>query len=362
MQNRIHILLLVFFIFISGQCFPQKSKNIKDASKLVGVDTNYIMSYPQLLTFGVFTATPVMEVSIKPTDKNISSYGSDFLGNFSNILGFTFAYRNVAISLGFKTPVGPGKDDRKGNSAHTNLIAKIKKPWLSIIVDYRRYTGYYDNNVAGYADESSQHFYYVRPDIRFKNIGANGVYNFSWKKYSYNAPLTFSERQLRTRIGFLVKAGLNYMNIRSSDSTILSRTQTSIFTSFDDIKSINAVLLKAGPGAGINLVLFKRFYFALNYFLMGNFIEYTYATEANSASRWQGNTNFYTETATCFGYNSKRLFMGITINGDINIMNVQKASIKTNFASAGITLGYRFNAPEFFSKAWNKTLTRYFRL
>jgi hypothetical protein len=363
MQNRIYILSLAFLILISGQCISQESRHIKDASKLVGVDTNYIVTYPQLLTLSMYTASPVMEVSVTPVNKNISSYGSDFRGNFSNILGFTFSYRNVAINLGFKTPIGPGKDSNKGNSAHTALIVKIQKPWLSMAVDYRRYTGYYDNNVAQYTTPSEQHFYYVRPDVRFKNIGVNGVYNFSWKKYSYNAPLIiFSERQLKTRIGFLIKSGLNYTTISSSDSTILSRTQTSVFTSFDDIKSINAILLKAGPGVGVNLVLFKRFYFALNYFVMGNFIEYTYATQTNGASKWQGNTNFYTESATSFGYNSKRLFIGITANGDINVMRIQNASIKTNFASAGITLGYRFNTPDFFSKAWSKTLTKYFKL
>src|ERR1700741_1764755 len=121
MQKRTFI-LLSFLILNSGHCISQKLKNIKDASKLVGVDTNYVVTYPQLLTFGLFTATPVMEIGITPIDKNISSYGSDFRGNFSDILGFTFAYRNVAINLGFKTPIGPGRDDKKGNSAHTNLI------------------------------------------------------------------------------------------------------------------------------------------------------------------------------------------------------------------------------------------------
>jgi hypothetical protein len=101
MQVRISILFLFLLIFVSTKSVAQKSKNVKDATKLVGADTNYIVSYPQLLTFGIFTATPVMEVEVKPIDKNLSSYGSDFRGNFSDILGFTFAYRNIAINLGF---------------------------------------------------------------------------------------------------------------------------------------------------------------------------------------------------------------------------------------------------------------------
>lgn len=195
---------------------------------------------------------------------------------------------------------------------------------------------------------------YVRSDLNYKNIGINGIYNFSWKKFSYNAPLIFVERQLKSRIGFLVKGGINYTTIYSSDSTILSPMQTDAFESFYGIKSIHALLLKAGPGVGVNIVLWKRFYFSLNYFIMGNFIEYQYDTNNKGYSSWYANANLYTETATGLGYNSKRLYAGISFNGDINIMHIKSASIKTNFASASITLGYRFNAPRFLDKGWKK--------
>jgi len=333
-----------------GQQYADKVKKPKSVP-----DTNFIMTYPQYISLGIYTASPLMQIVVDPVKDEYDKYKSDFRGNFSDLLGFTFSYKSIYIHYAFKTPFGPSEDSRKGRSASTGITLRIRKPRITMAAEYRRYEGYYDSNAPTYVPLDTSGYYYVRPDVHYKNIGVNGIYNFSWRKFSYNAPLTYNERQLKSRIGFLIKGGMNYTTIYSSDTTILSTVQTNQFQSFNDITSIHALLLKAGPGVGVNVVVFKRFYFSLNYFIMGNFIEYQYGTESNGYSSWRGNTNLYTETATGFGYNSKRLFAGISFNGDINIMKVQGASIKTNFASVSVSLGYRFNAPGFFERGWKNT-------
>jgi len=87
---------------------------------------------------------------------------------------------------------------------------------------------------------------------------------------------------------------------------------------------------------------------------MENFIEYQYNSKDKENSIWYTNTNIYTETATGFGFNSKRLYAGISFNGYINVMRVLGVSIKTNFASASITIRYRFNSLRFFKRVWGK--------
>jgi len=99
----------------------------------------------------------------------------------------------------------------------------IRKPRITLAAEYRRYKGYYDSNAYTYVPQDSVNNQYVRADMNYKNIGLNGVYNFSWRKFSYNAPLTFIDRQLKSKIGFLVKGGVNYTTIYSYDSTIFSR-------------------------------------------------------------------------------------------------------------------------------------------
>ncbi|MBC7388740.1 MAG: DUF4421 family protein [Opitutaceae bacterium] len=137
-------------------------------------------------------------------------------------------------------------------------------------------------------------------------------------------------------------------------STLLSSVQTSGFSEFDNVQSLNALLFKVGPGLGINIVVLKRFYVALNGFLMGNFIAYTYDVKNRDRSPYGFNTNVYTETAFGFGYNSKRLFAGASFNGDINLMRIRGASIRTNFATIFVTVGYRFDTPSFLTKGYKK--------
>jgi len=347
---------IFMFLFVCMHMHAHAQQNSRDKIKSVP-DTNFIISYPQYISLGIYTASPLMQIIVDPVNKDYDKYKSDFRGNFSDLLGFTFSYRSIYIHYAFKTPFGPSEDSRKGRSTSTGITLRIRKPRITMAAEYRRYEGYYDDNIASYLPHDSG-AYYVRPDIHYKNIGLNGIYNFSWRKFSYNAPLTYNERQLKSRIGFLVKGGINYTTIYSTNSTILSPVQTNNFTSFNDINSIHALLLKAGPGVGINLIVFRRFYFSLNYFIMGNFIEYQYGTRSDENSSWRGNANIYTETSTGFGYNSKRLFAGISFNGDINIMQVKGASIKTNFASVSLSLGYRFSAPVFFKKGWNNTVEK----
>ncbi len=349
---RIFITLFLTLATIYGYA-QNEQKEVKKEKTHAVPDSNFIVSYPQYLSIGIYNASPLMQIVVKPTDKAYDKYKSDFRGNFSDLFGFTLAFKSVYIHYGFKTPFGPSADSRKGKSSSTGITLRIRKPRITLAAEYIRYNGYYDNNASSYVPVDTGN-YYVRPDIHYKNIGVNGIYNFSWKRFSYNAPLTYNERQLKTRIGFLIKGGANYTTIYSTDSTILSNLQTDNFTSFSNINSIHALLFKAGPGVGLNLVVFKRFYFSFNYFVMGNFIEYQYGTESERNSRWKGNANVYTETTTAFGYNSKRLFAGINFNGDINIMKVEGASIETNFASVSLNFGYRFNAPKFLDKDWIK--------
>lgn len=349
MSLHIAYLLLLFSTVAFAQTKNKSDKKVKEMA-----DTNFVMTYPRFISLGVYTASPLMQIVVDPVNSSYDKYKSDFKGNFSDLLGFTFAYRSLYIHYAFKTPFGPSEDSRKGRSASTGITIRLRKPRVTVAAEYRRYEGYYDSNIYAYVPEDSLEYHYVRSDMNYKNIGINGIYNFSWRKFSYNAPLTYVERQLKSRIGFLIKGGANYTTIYSSDSTILSRAQTNNFDSFYGIRSIHALLFKAGPGVGVNIVLWKRFYFSMNYFIMGNFIEYQYNTLHDGNSSWKANANVYTETATGFGYNSQRLYAGISFNGDINIMRVKGANIKTNFANVSITVGYRFNSPRFIERGWTK--------
>ncbi|MBC7388741.1 MAG: DUF4421 family protein [Opitutaceae bacterium] len=201
-------------LFFRGIVFSQEADQ-KPKKTPLSPDSNFIISYPNLLTVGLYTASPIMQLTIKPTDKDMDKYRSDFRGNFSDQIGVTLAYKKLSLQFGIKSPFGPGNASGKGKTKSLGIIIRVRKPNYIFEGQYRRLLGYYDNNSPNYI--TSADTLAVQPDIQFNNIGVNGIYNFSWKKYSYNAPLTFNDRQLKSRIGLVAKAGINYMRISSND-------------------------------------------------------------------------------------------------------------------------------------------------
>lgn len=340
---------LCLLIPVSLLVAQEKTKGKKPELK---PDSNYIARYPDVFTVGLFMASPVMQLTIRPVDENLDKYRSEFRGNFSDLLGFSLSYKKLSLSLGFKSPFNNPNSEEKGKTVSTGIGVQFRKPKYNLSAEYRQYTGYYDNNSPNYVPITDSVL--VRPDVQYKNIGVNGIYNFSWRKYSLNAPITYNDRQLKSRIGLLAKGGINYTTISSSDSTLLSSVQTNEFKSFDDVRAINALLFKLGPGLGVTLVLIKRFYLAVNGYAMANFINYTYQVQGSDDKDWSTSMNFYTETNIGFGYNSKRLFAGFSINGDINLMRIRDAAVRTYFATTLITVGYRFDPPKILKKEYKK--------
>ncbi len=228
-------------------------------SKPVGrkrhADSLYVRHYPTLLTLGLFTATPYMSIGMSPLTDSLSNYGSAFEGNYSGALGFSFGYRTVGFSYGVRLPLDPIGEGQMGKSSFKIFSIKIKKLPFNISLDYRRYKGFYDANAMEYTPTATkENPYSIRPDLTFRTYSGNLICNFSWRKYSYTAPINYAERQLRTRVGFLMKGAVSYLQL-FSDSAFISNYQIAYFPDFYPVKSIDAIVLKTGPGLGLNLVL-----------------------------------------------------------------------------------------------------------
>lgn len=325
-------------------------------------DTLYIRQYPEFLTLGIFTATPYMTIGMSPLEDSLSKFASAFEGNYSAALGFSFGYRALGFSYGVRLPLDPLEEDQMGKSSFKIFNVKIKKLPFIINLTYRRYNGFYDANTKEYdSTASADKPYSIRPDLTFRTYSGSSIINLSWRRYSYSAPINYSDRQIKTRFGFLMKGAVSYLQL-FSDTSFISYYQSPYFPDFYKVKSIDAVVFKYGPGIGMNLVFFKRMYLSINLFLMGNNLIYRYTEEDDHLTSWKYNVNYFLEGALGLGYNSKRFYMGFRIGGDNNVMRIQGAEIQTNFGSASLDMGFRFNTPGFFRKAWNRTLTRYLRL
>jgi hypothetical protein len=161
------------------------------------------------------------------------------------------------------------------------------------------------------------------------------------------------ERQIKTRLGFLMKASLSY-SIFDSRSSLIDERQQPYFKDFQDIRAINSIVLKTGPGLGANIVVFKRIFFSLRVFLLANYSRYDYTFLNNRSSRWNNSVNVFGEGGASIGYNSKRFFASLNANGDVNEMQLKGAKVRTNYGAVSLDIGYRFNSPRFLDRGWEK--------
>ncbi len=361
MLNLIRIVASLFLFMNSCLAFSQgKSISInQDNKNRTCKDSLYIKDYSEQFMFGVYTSAPTLQERITTTDSKLGKYNSDFKGNLTSTFGFNVGYKVLGFSYGFKLPVNPNSIDSLGKSSYAVLGLKIRKKALTLSLDYRRYQGFYDASTTNFNKSLPDSTpFNIRPDMAVKSYSATGIWNFSWKRYSFSAPITYCDRQVKTRFGFLLKTDLSYLRL-SSDSSFISSSQRVAFADFGNVKAIDAIVFKTGPGIGMNLVFFKRMYFSLNLFVMHNNVLYRYTDDANKMSVWRYNSNYFLEGGAGLGYSSKHFYVGLRAGGENNVVSVKGARIQTTFGTVCLDLGFRMKAPKILSKTWEKTLTRY---
>ena len=351
-------ILVIIFLFLSCISFAQGKKEKKKASAR---SDKHILDYSSLLMVGIFTSTPTMEIKMNPIVDSLGK-ASDFKGNFSSTFGFSVGYRAVAVSYGFKLPADPASVSSMGKTAFNILHIKIRRKPFIIALDHRRYKGFYDAYTSNFNKTLPKETpYYIRPDMSVKSYSANIICNFTWKKYSYTAHVTYNDRQIKTKVGFLLKADISSIQLHS-DSSFISVNQRPAFPYFYNIHSIDAYVFKSGPGIGMNIVLFKRIYFAMNLFLMSNNLIYRYTDDSDTKSVWRYNANAFFEGGVGLGYSAKHFYIGLRAGGENNVMSLKGTKIQTSFGTVCLDLGVRLNSPKPLRKAWEKTLTRYLGL
>lgn len=322
-------------------------------------DSTYIKDYSNLLMFGVYTSGPFMTMKINGPTDSLGKYNSNFQGNYTSTFGFNVGYRILGFSFGFRLPVDPSTIDSLGKSAYSTLGLKIRKKALILSFDYRKYKGFYDENTQNFNTTlPSNTPFYIRPDMGLRSYSGTAIWNFTWRKYSFSAPITYCDRQIKTKIGFLLKADISYLQLYA-DNSFLSNEQQNAFPDFYTVKTIDAMVFKTGPGMGMNLTFFKRMYLSMNIFLMNNNLLYRYTNESNNASRWRSNSNYFLEGGGGLGYSAKHFYIGIRASGENNVVRLSGAKITTSFGAVLLDLGFRIKAPGILEKTWKKTITRY---
>ncbi|MBC7486432.1 MAG: DUF4421 family protein [Cytophagaceae bacterium] len=369
MMSKRLICLLVFYIVVNCPVFAQDGggldvflhpkkfykkffPNLK--IKKPAIDSTYIKRYPDYLTVGAHLILPdiYLDLQSKSSTQGSSGATSNWRTNIGNIMAFSASYR--FITAGFAVVVSSYRKNNQeyAHSSYRTATIKYNGEAFYFQFKYIRTRGFTDVNESN-SDSLSR--YTKREDMLVKEYQFEGLYNFSWKKYSYYAPIDYTNRQLKTRIGFMVKAGV-YYNELSADTNLLTVKQRVFFEEFDDIRKIRTTSFKLAPGVGMNLVFLKRFYAAVAFFTPYNLYVYNYFTKDDNRVHKGVSIAFVVDASACVGYQSERLYAGLRYQFDSKNVVFNKVDMVSLFGYVGIDVGYRFKAPKLIKKVYKATM------
>jgi hypothetical protein len=320
--------------------------------KRAPLDTSYIKTYPNALSVGVHVLSPSVRLNLSPRASEVPA-ASNFRTSLGDIVGLSASYRFVAAGFAFLLKSGLQKNDAYTPSAYRTATIKFLGSAYSFQFKYIRIKGFTD---VGAINRGIDGAYRFRPDLLSKEFQFEGMYNFNWEKYSYAAPITFSQRQVRTQVGLLLKAGAFY-NQLSGDSALITRTQQPYYdATFAHVTTLRRVMVEAGPGVGGNIIFRRRFFVSFVVFSSVNLYVYKYLETTQQKASARQAFVFHPEGRASIGYQSRRLYGGLRYEYDWSNAALQSIMLATASRYIGFDFGYRFTAPAAMKKFYRKTM------
>lgn len=347
------IFSLLFLFQFSILLIAQQDPGVTVTKNKPRPDTNYIKSYKHYLSIGLFVATPVNTLTLTPNDLTVKP--TEYSTNVASAIGLTGSYRSISGSFAFRTNPEASETSKYGTTTYKSFSIGTQRTKFAIRFDYRKVAGFYNgDSIITIPDTPGT--YFKRSDVVTKQYMISGLYNFSWRKYSYQSSFLFTEHQLKTRVGFILKSSISFNRLQS-DSSLINLDRTA--SNSEKIQQLNFTSFLAGPGVGLNVVIAKRVYFSLMIFYSLDFVTYTFINNNNSTNtRNNSFTGFY-EGRAALGYHSKRFYAGLKVVGDKIAVQTLDYKVENSFGVLTLDIGYRFNAPGILKKVYSKTLTRY---
>jgi hypothetical protein len=318
-------------------------------------DSLFIKTYPNYLSVGthVFSPAEHIDINSRKPGSGVVDPSSKFRTNISDVVGLVASYRFVSAGFAFLLPSGSNGIGGYASSHYHTATIRYNSTAYAFQFKYIRIKGFTDINQPDGLGPNPM--FTQRPDMLSKEFQFENVFNLSWKKYSYIAPLTFSQRQIISRAGFLLKTGF-YYNQLSGDSPILSPQQQPFYDNFSGVTTIRSYAIRVAPGLGGNLVFFKRVYISLAAFTSFDLYFYKYLSAIDDKVPANEAFVFVLDGKASLGYQSRRLYAGVRFEEDRRMGDLRNINLNTTYFYKGIELGYRFDAPKIVKKVYKKTM------
>jgi hypothetical protein len=314
-------------------------------------DSSYIKIYRNYLSVSTYILSPAIGMDIGPGNTHVNG-ALKFRTSIGDIVGFSANYRFVGAGFAFVLNSGAPSEAYVTTRYRTATI-KYNGKAHALQFKYLRFKGLTD--IAHPVGADPLIGYIKRPDIVNKEFHFEGLYNPRWKKYSYVAPLTFSQRQVKSSAGFLLQTGV-YYNQLASESTLVDPSKAVYYKDFNDIKVIRTLSIRVAPGLGSNLVFLKRYYLSVVAFPAYDLYFYKFLRHQDEKVKGRQTFVFVMEGKASLGYHSERIYGGLRVEAEKRSAALHMIDMNSMYTYLGVEFGYRFNPPRVVKKVYRETM------
>ncbi len=244
----------------------------------------------------------------------------------------------VGIQIVLALPQNNSSILQYGKSKALDLQANILGDNWAVDVFTQNYQGYYiqdpNQSLAGGSPLPQ------RSDVRTWNTGITGAYFFNKYRFSIKSTYNYYERQLKSAGSFLLSGNLNTFSLHG-DSAIYSKSYEPIFGAASNFQEVTYTTIAIAPGYAYNFVVADR-WFAGAAFGIGPAFNFMYYQAPDGPSKSAGGLNTFLDVRLSTGYNSERLFAGITYSRQSRNIHYEGLQFTSTNEVIKFAIGYRF--------------------
>ncbi len=319
------------------------------------VDSTYIKRYLDVITVSPYLSSAAESIQLSPGShsRGKGAREANYRPNISGGYGLGFSYRIFDFSLAWSEEIDSFSRAINGETHHSSFGFRM---WatrnMMLELTYKWTAGY--SNITGltYDDTalSTLRPFPHRPDLRVRYIKLRGLYQFNPEKFSYRSAFAFSERQLKSKLGYFLTGDIFFHRIKADSSIVPG----AIWTDYDPYSMVDQMRIGGiGVAPGIGGIWTGGKWFLSGVLCLGADVQYfNYEVENTGEKHQELRLSPKVDFRYAWGYNADRWFFGFQGWSDINLLNSKGMIITSLFNRTLFSLGFRFNTPRIVDRAY----------
>ena len=313
-------------------------------------DSTYLRKYPDKLVVNPFFAARNFPIVLTPVESGKMVQDSSSITFYSNsryVIGLSLSYKALSASYGVNLPPSFRSSKRKDN--YQNLVLGYEKNrWLCEAV-YRNYQGFTDIGYNIYTlEQVGLRPKLVRTDMHVRQLKGNVKYFHSADKFQYGGIFRYQGVPLRSALTFAASFSANQLVV-DADSAVVPVRFRARYTDFHSVNRLQSVGVALLPGfAGVAV---KENVFAGVIFLAGVAAQ-RQRFEPAAITAAPTRVVLASDISLIVGYNSPRLFFGLTLGTDSNMITSRSMHLQTYMYALDLNVGWRLTAPRLLAKLY----------